>query len=148
MTKMMRFDPFRDLQTLKDKMDRLFEDTFHRSEGSDIFQGAWAPSVDVYESESALVMEAELPGVQKNDVKVTVENGVLTLKGERKFDKETKEENYHRIERSYGSFSRSFTLPTAVDPSKIEATQKDGVLKVVIPKKPEAKPQEIEVKVK
>lgn len=148
MTKMLRVDPFRDLQSLKNKMDRLFEDSFQRSEGAGILQGAWEPSIDIYETDTELVLEAELPGVLKENVTVTVDKDQITLKGERKFDKETQEENYHRIERSYGTFSRTFTLPGEVDASKIEAVQEDGVLRVTIPKKPEAQPREIEVKVK
>jgi HSP20 family protein len=149
MTNIARFDPFRDLQTLKERMDRLFDDTLSRSRGGadDMFQGTWAPAVDIYEDDESIVLEAELPGMDKKDIQVNVSDGVLTLKGERKFTKETKEENYHRIERAYGTFSRAFTLPQTVDTMKIAATHKDGVLSVRLPKKPEAKPRSVDVKV-
>lgn len=144
----MRFDPFRGLQTLKDRMDRIFEGTVPCSlDGSDVFRGAWAPAVDIYEGDGELVVEAELPGLEKGDIKVNVEDGVLTLKGERKLSKETKEENYHRVERAYGAFTRSFALPDTVDAEKISAKHKDGVLRVSLPKKPEAKPKVVDVKV-
>lgn len=148
MTNIARFDPFRDLHILKERMDRLFDDTLSRSRGGDdILQGRWAPAVDVYEDDESIVLEAELPGMSKKDIRVNVNHGVLTIEGERKFSKETKEENYHRIERSYGSFTRSFTLPSAVDVDKIQAEHRDGVLTVRLPKRPEAKPKQIEVKV-
>ena len=144
----MRFDPLRGLQTLKDRMDRIFEGTVPCSRGgSDILQGAWAPAVDIYENDGELVVEAELPGLEKGDIEVNVDDGVLTLKGERKLSKETKEENYHRVERSYGTFTRSFTLPDTVDAEKISAKHKDGVLRVSLLKKPEAKPKVVDVKV-
>jgi HSP20 family protein len=148
MTNIARFDPFRDLQTLKERMDRLFDDTLSRRGGGDeILQGRWAPAVDIFEDDESIVLEAELPGMSKKDIRVNVNQGVLTLEGERKFSKETKEENYHRIERAYGSFMRSFTLPSTVDTEKIQAEHRDGVLTVRLPKKPEAKPKSVEVKV-
>jgi HSP20 family protein len=148
MNTLVRFDPFRGLQTLKDRMDRILEGTAPCSlGGDDVFRGAWAPAVDIYEGDGELVVEAELPGLEKGDIKVNVEDGVLTLKGERKLSKETKEENYHRVERAYGAFTRSFTLPDTVDAEKISAKHKDGVLRVSLPKKPEAKPKVVDVKV-
>jgi HSP20 family protein len=140
----MRQDPFR---VLKERMDRLFEDTFARTQGDDILQGQWLPAVDIRETENEILVEAELPGVDRKDVKVSVENGVLTLSGERQFSSETKQENYHRIERSYGSFMRSFTLPSTVNVDKVEATHKNGVLTVRLPKREEAKPRTVNVKV-
>jgi HSP20 family protein len=129
-------------------MDRIFEGAAPCSPGgSDVFQGAWAPAVDIYENDGELVVEAELPGLEKGDIKVNVDDGVLTLKGERKLSKETKEENYHRVERAYGTFTRSFTLPDTVDAEKISAKHKDGVLRVSLFKKPEAKPKVVDVKV-
>lgn len=129
-------------------MDRIFEGAVPCSPGGgDVFQGAWAPAVDIYENDGELVVEAELPGLEKGDIKVNVEDGVLTLKGERKLSEETKEEDYHRVERAYGTFTRSFTLPDTVDAEKISAKHKDGVLRVSLPKKPEAKPKVVDVKV-
>ncbi len=108
----------------------------------------WAPACDIYENENEIVVKAELPEVKKEDVQVAIENNVLSIRGERKFSEETKQENYHRVERSYGEFMRSFTLPSFVDASKVNAEFKDGLLRVTMPKREEAKPKQIEVKVK
>lgn len=107
--------------------------------------GAWMPIVDIYETKDAICVRAELPGVDKDAIGVEVKDGVLTLRGERKFEKEVKEENYHRIERSYGTFHRSFTLPSSVDGEKVSARMKDGVLQVDLPKKEQAKPKQIKI---
>jgi HSP20 family protein len=108
----------------------------------------WAPACDIYETDNEIVVKAELPEVKKEDVRVSIENNVITIHGERKFSEETKRENYHRLERSYGAFTRSFTLPSFVDASKINAEFKDGILRVTMPKREEAKPKQVEVKVK
>jgi HSP20 family protein len=108
----------------------------------------WTPSCDVYETDNEIVIKAELPGVKKEDAKVGIQDGLLTISGERKFEEETKKENYLRVERSYGSFTRSFTLPTRVDQEKVLAEFKDGLLQVTLPKREEAKPKGVEVKVK
>jgi HSP20 family protein len=108
---------------------------------------AWAPAVDIFETENSIILKAELPGVEPNDVEVRVEDNTLYLKGERKFEKETKEENYHRIERSYGSFARSFTLPNSIDAEKVAAEYKDGLLTLTLPKHEEAKPKTIKINV-
>jgi HSP20 family protein len=108
----------------------------------------WTPSCDVYETTKEIVIKAELPGLKREDVNVSVENNVLTIFGERKFEEETKKENYHRVERTYGEFMRSFTLPQFVDPARINAEFKEGVLMLTLPKREEAKPKQIEVKVK
>ena len=110
--------------------------------------GAWTPSCDVYETETEMVIKAELPEVKKDDIKVSVDGNVLTLRGERKLEKDVKEENYRRIERSYGEFTRTFTIPPTLDPNSLSAEFKDGVLRVTIQKRPEAKAKAIEVKVK
>lgn len=142
----IRWDPFRDLMTLREKMNRLFEDAFTaRGEEKDLISSSWTPSVDIYEGENALILSAELPGIEEDDIEIKVENNTLTLKGERKFEKETKEENYHRIERAYGSFSRSFTLPNYIDHDKIKAEHENGVLKITMPKKPELKPRKVKI---
>jgi HSP20 family protein len=142
----IRWDPFRDLVTLREKMNRLFEETFtSRSEEKDLMAGTWTPSVDIYETENALVLSAEVPGIEEDDIEIKIEDNTLTLNGERKFEKETKEENFHRIERAYGSFYRSFTLPNYIDQDNIEAQHENGVLKITMPKKPELKPRKVRV---
>lgn len=142
----IRWDPFRDFVTLRDRMNRLFEDlSSPRGEEKDIMTSAWTPSVDIYENENEVVLAAEIPGVEEKDVEIKVEDNNLTIRGERKFEKETKEENYHRIERSYGSFFRSFSLPSYIDQDKIEAEHENGVLRIRMPKKPELKPRKVKI---
>lgn len=142
----IRWDPFRDLVTLRERMNRLFEEAFTaRGEEKELISGNWSPSVDIYESENALVLSAEIPGLDEKDVEIKVENNTLSISGERKFEKETKEENYHRIERAYGSFQRSFTLPNYIDQDKIKAEHENGILKITMPKKKELKPKKIKV---
>lgn len=144
------WDPLRDLSSIQEKMNQLFEDTFSRTRGRDeaLGKGMWTPAVDIYETDDAVVVKAELPGLEKNQIGVEVKDGILTLHGERKFEKEVTEENYHRIERAYGSFHRSFSLPSSVEQEKIEAKFKDGVLDVTLPKQERAKPKQIKVDVK
>ncbi len=146
MATIARFDPFRDLSVLHDRVNRLFGDAYGaREEG---VLSNWVPSVDIFENEKKeLVLKAELPDVRKEDVSVTVENNTLTLSGERKFDTEVKREHYHRIERSYGNFSRSFSLPATVDTGKIGAEFKSGVLTIRLPFRDEAKPRSISIDV-
>ena len=141
-----RFDPFRDLAVLHDRVNRLFGDAHDaREEG---VLSNWVPAVDIFENEKKeLVIKAELPDVRKEDVSVTVENNLLTLSGERKVDSEVKKEHYHRLERSFGSFSRSFSLPTTVDTGKIGADFRHGVLTVRLPFREEAKPRSINIDV-
>jgi HSP20 family protein len=111
----------------------------------EITQGAWAPPVDIYETAESIVLEAELPGMTKDDIVVEVKDNTLTLKGEKKFEREVKEENYHRVERSYGAFQRAFTLPLTVQQDKVKAKFKDGILEITLPKMEEAKPKQIKV---
>ena len=142
----IRWDPFRDIETLRDKMNRLFEDAFSsRGEGKDLIASTWSPSVDIYEDENTIVLTAEVPGLDENDINIKIEDKTLTLQGERKFEKDTKEENYHRIERSYGSFYRSFTLPHNVNVDKIIAKHENGILKITMPKKAELQPRKIKI---
>ena len=146
----VRFDPFRDLMNLQERMNRMFDESFRgsRTTGDDwALGGSWAPAVDISEHEGNIVLKAELPGIESKDVDIRLENNVLTLRGERKYDNEVKQENYHRVERAYGSFSRSFTLPSVVDQEKIKAEYKDGVLELTLPKREEAKPKQISIKV-
>jgi HSP20 family protein len=141
----VRFDPFREFVTLQDRMNRLFGDVYLRDE--DVTQrGNWVPPVDIYETDNHdLVVKAELPDMTREDIEVTVENNVLTLKGTKKFAGDVTEDQFRRIERSYGTFSRSFTLPTTVDASKVSAEYKNGVLTVKLPFREEAKPRTINI---
>ncbi|MGD2246108.1 MAG: Hsp20/alpha crystallin family protein [Candidatus Aminicenantes bacterium] len=142
----IRWDPFRDLITIREKMNRLFEEAVSsRGEEKDMVSSSWSPSVDIYETEQDLVLSAEVPGLDEKDIEIKIEDNTLTLKGERNFEKETKEENYHRIERAYGSFYRSFSLPHYINQDKISAEHQNGVLKIIMPKKPELKPRSVKI---
>jgi HSP20 family protein len=148
MTTIVRWDPFREMSTLQDRMNRLFGEVWARDRREDeSVTGNWTPSVDVKETKDALQILTELAGIDPKDVEVTVENGILTLKGSRNFEKAVEGESYHRVERAYGSFERSFTLPTNVDPDRIQATYKHGVLQLALPKREEAKPKSIAIKI-
>ena len=143
----VKVDPFRELAAMQDRMARLFGDVYLRDEDTG-FRGNWTPVVDIFETESHdLVLKAELPGMTREDVEVSVENGTLVLKGQKKFDEAVKEEHYRRIERSYGQFFRSFTLPNTVDTSRVAADYKNGILTVKLPFREEAKPRTINVDV-
>ncbi|MFZ0241152.1 MAG: Hsp20/alpha crystallin family protein [Desulfobacterales bacterium] len=146
---LVRWDPFREVSTLQERINRLFEDAFPRARDreEELSRGAWRPAVDIYEGEAAVVLKAELPGIKKEDVTVEVKDNVLTITGERTADVEVREERYYRRERTYGTFSRSFNLPYAVNPDKIKARFKDGVLEIELPKPEEEKPKQITVKV-
>jgi HSP20 family protein len=148
MTLLTRWDPFREFVTLQDRMNRLFRDSFG-PEGRDeaLTTTTFAPPVDVYEDEHNITLKIEVPGIDEKDIDVRVENNTLTVHGERKFEKEEKEENYRRVERQYGSFTRSFTLPPTVDPEQVQADYDKGMLKIQLAKKAEAKPKQIKVKV-
>src|SRR5689334_13003337 len=121
---LIRWDPFREMDTMKE---------------------SWSPSVDIFETENEVVIKAELPGMESKDIEIKLENNVLMLRGDRRFEKETKNENYHRVERSYGNFTRSFSLPAFVDDSKVHAEYKNGLLRIVLPKKEQAKSKEIKI---
>ena len=139
-----RFDPFRDMFRLQDDLANVFEDRPALRTGESY---GWTPPCDIYEDGEAVIVRVELAGVDPKDVSVRFENGVLTLRGDRKLESADKRENYHRIERSYGAFTRSFMVPGTVDAEKIRAESKNGVLSVTLPKKAELKPRPIEVKV-
>ena len=142
----VKWDPFRDLMTLRQRMDKLFDDFFtEREEGKDMISGTWSPSVDIHETENALVLTTDLPGIEEKDFEIEIDGNTLTLKGKRDYEKEIKKENFHRIERSYGSFCRSFTLPNYVDQDKIEAQHDKGLLKITLPKRPELKPKKVKI---
>lgn len=145
---MMTVDPFRNLQQ---RINRLFGENFESLATwpeENWSMTTWAPACDIYETENEIVVKAELPEVKKEDVHVSFENNFLTIRGERKFSEETRKENYHRVERSYGEFTRSFALPNFVDPNKINAEFKDGLLRVTMAKREEARPKQVEIKVK
>jgi len=140
------WEPVRGLTTLQDQINRLFSTSFERT-GEDASLSAWAPAVDIYETEHELVVKADLPEIDPKDLDIRVENNILTIRGERKFEKNVSEENYLRVERSYGSFTRSFTLANTVNSEAIKAAYENGVLTLSIPKREEAKPKQIKVNV-
>src|SRR3989442_7738293 len=132
----VRYDPFRDLRTLQEEVNRLFSTGLTPSFGDEgLGRGAWSPSVDIYENKDQIVLEAELPGMNREDFDLSVENNVLTLRGERHFEKKDETDNYHRVERSYGSFLRSFTLPTSVSGEGAIADYRNGVLRGTLPER-------------
>lgn len=142
----VKYDPFRELRNLQDEMTRLF--TGGRAIGlgqEEMARGGWVPSVDIFEDKERLTLEAELPGMKREDFEISVENNVLTLSGERKFEKRTEGDNYHRVERSYGSFTRSFTLPQTVTADGATADFENGILRVSLPKREETKARKIEI---
>src|ERR1700740_114551 len=147
MTVLTRWDPFREFSTLQDRMNRLFRDSFGEGREDALATSSLAPAVDVYEDEHNVTLKIEVPGIDEKDIDVRIENNTLTVHGERKFEKGEKEENFRRAERQYGSFTRSFTLPTTVDPEKVTATYDKGILKISLAKKAEAKPKQIKVNV-
>lgn len=148
-------DPFNELRSFQGEFNRAFNTAFpgffntlgaNFEEG--LLTGKWTPNVDIYEDPQAIKLEADLPGVKAEDFKLSIENYKLTLSGERKFDKEEKGENWHRVERSYGSFTRTFTLPSTVNVEEVKAEFKDGVLSITLPKREEVKPRQIQVAIK
>lgn len=146
MTVLTRWDPFREFTTLQDRMNRLFRDNYGDRDEA-LTTSTFAPAVDVYEDEHHVTLKIEVPGIDEKDIDVRVENNTLTVHGERKLEKEEKEENFRRVERQYGSFTRSFTLPNTVDTENIQANYDKGILKIQLAKKAEAKPKQIKVNV-
>jgi HSP20 family protein len=146
MNTLTRWEPFRGLTSLQDQVNRLIEDSF-RGSGSDSSLTTWAPAVDVYETENELVVTADLPGMNEKDLDVRVENNMLTIRGERKFEKSVNEDNFLRVERSYGSFTRSFSLPNTVNTDAIKADYQNGVLTVKMAKREESKPKQVKVSI-
>lgn len=149
MPAIVRWDPFREMATLQNRLNRAFDDVWGRTRRGeeDYISSAWMPAVDVRENQDSLDIQVEVPGIEPKDVNVSVEGGVLTIKGSRNFEKATEGETYHRVERAYGTFERSFTLPTNVDTGKVKATYRQGVLHLSLPKREEAKPRSISIKV-
>jgi HSP20 family protein len=143
-----RWDPFRELYSLQNQMNRLFVDNFSPTQGQEgdfLTSGSFIPPVDVYEDEHNVTLKFEVPGIDEKDLDIKIENNTLTVRGERKFSSEEKEENFHRIERRYGSFVRSFTLPTTVNSDDVHAGYNNGVLEITLGKRAEAKPKQIKV---
>jgi HSP20 family protein len=148
MTVLTRWEPFREFSTLQDRMNRLFRESYNDAGRDDsLTTSSFAPAVDVYEDEHQVSLKIEVPGIDEKDIDVRVENNTLTVHGERKIEKEEKEENYRRVERQYGSFTRTFTLPQTVSTENVTATYDKGVLKITLPKKAEAKPKQIKISV-
>jgi HSP20 family protein len=146
MTTIARFEPVRGFATLQDQVNRLFSESF-RTHSEESALTAWAPAVDIYETPNELVVKADLPDVNEKDIDIRIENNLLTIRGERKVEKSVSEENFLRVERTYGSFSRSFSLPNTVNAEAIGADYKNGVLTVTLPKREESKPRQIKVNV-
>lgn len=148
MTVLTRWEPVRELASLQERMNRLFNDSFSPVTSQEsLAAGSFVPPVDVYEDEQGIRLKMEVPGIDEKDIDIRLENNLLTVRGERKLEKETKEENYHRIERSYGSFTRSFTLPNTVNPEEVKAGYSKGVLSISLGKKAEARPKQIKVNI-
>jgi len=143
-----RWDPFRDVLALQNRMNSIFQEYNRSNQGDgDLVSAAFVPPVDIYEDEQKIILKLEVPGMKESDLDIQLENNLLTVKGERKFEKEEKEENFHRIERRYGSFYRSFTIPNTVNPEGVKASYEAGVLKLELEKRAEAKPKQIKVEV-
>lgn len=146
--KLTVWDPFREMEDLLDRYARSSRRSLSKKDDGSILSGDWMPTVDIDEKTDEYIIKAELPGVKKEDVKVSIENGVLTIKGEKKTEKEEKNKKSHLVECSYGSFIRSFTLPSGIQSDKIDAQYKDGILTLLVPKSEEVKPKQIDVKIK
>ena len=147
----VRWGPFRDVMSLQERMNRLFDQALSRTRTDDeegLTASTWSPAVDIFETPDSIVMKAELPGVRRENIDIQVRENTLTLKGERKFEREVNDENFLRMERSYGTFQRAFSLPAVVQQDKIKAVLKDGVLEVSMLKAEEAKPQQVKIDVK
>ena len=144
MSTLVSYDPFRNFRSLQGEINRLFDRDMDESTGQ---MTQWPMRVDIREDENQIILKADVPGIEQKDIQVNVDNGRLTIAGQRKFEDEEHKENYHRVERAYGHFSRSFQLPNTTDPNNIGASYKNGVLEVTLPKREEAKPRSVEVQV-
>ena len=146
---LVKYNPLRELRTMQEQMNQLLNLSWnHDLPGEEIKEGLWQPAVDIYETADSIVIKAELPDVDQKDIEVRIEDSTLILKGERKHEDDVKKENYHRIERYFGTFQRSFSLPTSVDQEQVEANCEKGVLTITLPKKEEKKPKQISIQVK
>ena len=147
MMDLIQWNPLREMVSLRERMNRLFDDSWFRTDGygDDVAMGMWSPAVDMFEKDDHLVIKAELPGMEKKDINLDLKDGVLTLRGERKHENEIKDENFYRREMSYGKFVRTFSLPSDVDPDKINAEFQNGLLTIEVPKPEQHKPKQITV---
>jgi HSP20 family protein len=146
---LVKYNPLRELRTMQEQMNRLLNVSWnHDVAGEDMKDGIWQPAVDIYETADSIVIKAELPDVDQKDIDVRIEDSTLTLRGERRHEDEVKKENYHRIERYFGTFQRSFSLPATIDQEKVVAACDKGVLTITLPKKEETKPKQINIAVK
>lgn len=144
----VRYNPFRELRTMQEQMNRLLDLAWNKEGGEELAEGIWQPPVDIYEDEESVVIKAEVPDIDQKDIEVRIEDNTLTLRGERKLDQSVRKENYHRVERYYGPFQRSFSIPPTIDQEMVKASCDRGVLTVILPKKKEKKPKQITVEVK
>lgn len=140
-----RLDPFRGLNSLQDQVNRLFDETFSRGRSAESEMGTWAPAVDIYETEQELVLKVDLPEVDQQEIDIRIEKNMLTIRGERKFHNEVSQDNYLRVERAYGPFSRSFSLPNTINTEAIKADYQNGVLSIRMPKREESRPKQIRI---
>ncbi|MBM4307110.1 MAG: Hsp20/alpha crystallin family protein [Deltaproteobacteria bacterium] len=141
----VKWEPFRDLMAMQDRMTRLFDETLSRIFKEEVPQSLWSPPVDIVEREKEVILKIDLPEMNQSEIEIQVEENTLIIQGERRFIKETPEENYIQVERPYGNFRRTFTLPRAIDQEEIKASYKDGVLRVVLPRRKEILPKQISV---
>jgi len=143
----VRYNPFRELRTMQEQMNRLLDLAWNKEAGEELREGIWQPPVDIYEDEENVVIKAEVPDIDQKDIEVRIEDNTLTLRGERKLDQSVRKDNYHRVERYYGPFQRSFAIPSTIDQEKVKASCDRGVLTVILPKRAEKKPKQITVEV-
>ncbi len=144
----VKYNPFRDLRAMQEQMNRLLDMAWNREAGEELREGIWQPPVDIYEDENSVVIKAEVPGVDQKEIDIRIEDNTLTIRGERKHSQEVKKENYHRVERFYGTFQRSFSLPHTINQEQVKAACEQGVLTITLPKREEKKPKQINVEVK
>ena len=144
----VKYNPFRELRTMQDQMNRMLDMAWNREFGEELKEGVWQPPVDIYEDEHSVIIKAEVPDVEQKDIEVKIENGTLTLRGERKHSSDIRKENYYRVERYFGQFQRSFSLPQTIDQDKVQASCDKGILTITLPKREETKPKPISVEVK
>lgn len=144
----VKYNPFRELRTMQDQMNRMLDMAWNREFGEELKEGVWQPPVDIYEDENSVVIKAEVPDVDQKDIEVRIENNTLTIRGERKHSSDVKKENYYRVERYFGQFQRSFSLPQSINQDKVQASCDKGILTITLPKREEKKPKQISVEVK
>jgi len=144
----VKYNPFRELRTMQDQMNRMLDMAWNREFGEELKEGVWQPPVDIYEDEHSVIIKAEVPDVDQKDIEVRIENGTLTLRGERKHSSDIRKENYYRVERYFGQFQRSFSLPQSINQDKVQATCDRGILTITLPKREETRPKPISVEVK